>query len=257
MRRSRLPPLSPHAGRGGADLPTPPIVPADQTGTLFLVSLPIGNREDITLRALRVLRDVSLIVAENGSVARALLSHYQIVTETVSMRPRLGVPAREAALTHLEEGRAVALVADSGTPAVVDPGLKLIQEAIDRGYRVSAVPGATACLAALLVSGLSITPFSFLGVPPRRLPMRATFFARLAGVRQTLILYESPRYLRSTLTELSRILGNTTKIVVACDLTHTHERIFRGTIVAALTEFADDTVEGAYTLVVSQQPSAP
>ncbi|MCW3099806.1 MAG: rRNA small subunit methyltransferase [Chthonomonadaceae bacterium] len=225
------------------------------TGTLFVVSMPIGDPEDITLRALRILRGVSLIVAENARVSRAFLAPHSVSAEIVSLRARLGTPALAAALAHLDAGDDVALIADSGTPTVVDPGLRLIQLAIERDHRVTSLPGATACLAALALSGFSPTPFSFLGVPPRRLPQRTTFFSHLAGLDQTVVLYESPRYLHTTLTELSRCLGPTRKIVVACDLTHTNERIFRGTISAVLTEFAENTPSGACTLVVSGPPT--
>jgi 16S rRNA (cytidine1402-2'-O)-methyltransferase len=228
----------------------------NRTGTLFVVSVPIGDPEDITLRALRILRGVSLIVAENARVSRALLAPHSIAAEIVSLRARHGTPALAAALAHLDAGDDVALIADSGTPTVVDPGLRLIQRAIERDHRVTSLPGATACLAALTLSGFSPTPFCFLGVPPRRLPQRTTFFSHLAGLDQTVVLYESPRYLHATLTELSRCLGATRKIVVACDLTHTSERIFRGIISVALTEFADKTPSGAYTLVVSGPPSS-
>jgi 16S rRNA (cytidine1402-2'-O)-methyltransferase len=226
-------------------------------GTLSLVSLPIGDPDDITLRALRVLREVSLIVSEDVRAARMLLDRLQIETETVSMRARKGVPAHTAALARLSEGRDVALVVDAGTPALVDPGLPLIQAAILQGHRITAVPGATACFAALLVSGMAVTPFCFLGFPPRRDPKRTEFFDDLAAADQTIVLYESPRYMRSLLSELARRLGNSRKIVVACDLTHTNERIFRGTILAASKAFASGIPAGAYALVVSGEPDTP
>ncbi|MCW3053548.1 MAG: rsmI [Chthonomonadales bacterium] len=221
-----------------------------------MVSVPIGDPDDITLRALRVLRNVSLIVAENARISRRLLAHHAIETEIVSLGPRRGTPALAAALSHLEAGRDVALIADSGTPTVVDPGLHLIQAAIQQDYRVTAVPGASACLAALVLSGLPATPFRFLGVPPRKRSERSLFFIDLCAHPSTSVLYESPRYLRATLLALSRCLEETRKIVVVCDLTHTNERIFRGTMKTVLTEFKDTAFLGAYTLVISGKPSS-
>jgi len=221
-----------------------------------VVSVPIGDPDDITLRALRILRSVSLIVAENARISRGLLAHHAIRTEIVSLAPRHGTPALAAVLAHLEAERDVALIADSGTPTVVDPGLRLIQAAIQQGHRVTAAPGASACLAALVLSGLPTTPFRFLGVPPRDRAARRLFFLDLCAHPSTTVLYESPRGLRATMVDLSKRLEETRKIVVVCDLTHSNERIFRGTIIAALTEFQGTACIGAYTLVVSGRPSS-
>lgn len=255
MRSSRLPPRSADAEKGGSALSAPSSA-APPDGTLFVVSVPIGDPDDITLRALRVLRSVSLIVAENARISRNLLALHAIDTEIVSLAPRHGTPALAAALGHLGAGRDVALIADSGTPTVADPGLRLIQAAIQQNHRVTAVPGATACLAALVLSGLSATPFHFLGVPPRKRTERRLFFSALCAEPCTSVLYESPRCLRATLRELSDCLEATRKIVVVCDLTHTHERIFRGTMNSALTEFKDIAFLGAYTLIISGKPSS-
>ena len=255
MRRSRLPLSVIVPKERGTALPpsTPSAIP---TGTLFVVSLPIGNPEDITLRALRVLGSADLIVAENVRSLRSLLTDHPLAMEIVSLRPRHGDPALIQALACLREGRDVALVVDNGTPAFVDPGLKLIQAALQEGHRVTAVPGATACIAALTLSGLSPAPFSFFGFPPRSLPKRSDFFACIGACHLTLILYEYPRYLRSTLLELCRQLGGSRKIVVACDITHTKERIFRGTISEALAELAGGTQKGGYTLVIASASSS-
>lgn len=221
-----------------------------------MVSVPIGDPDDITLRALRILRSVSLIVAENARISRGLLTHHAIETEIVSLGPRHGVPALATALTHLEAGRDVALIADSGTPTVVDPGLRLIQAAIRQDHRVTAAPGASACLGALVLSGLPSTPFHFLGVPPRNRAERSLFFTDLSAYPSTAVLYESPRCLHATLVDLSNCLEETRKIVVACDLTLANERIFRGTINGALTEFKETVFIGGYTLVISGRPSS-
>ncbi len=238
-------------------VPTPmSTVLTRQVGTLFVVSLPTGNPEDITLRALRILRDVSLVVAENGRSARSLLDSYNIATEVVSQAPRGGHPARLAALSRLNDGHDVALVADSGTPTLVDPGLSLVALALKNGYRVTAAPGATACMTALAISGMPSSPFCFLGFPPRRDPERAAYFATVGRSGPTVVLYESRRLLRSTIAELTLQVENARKIVVACDLTHTNEWIFRGTISAAATEFAGHNPPGAYTIVVAGRPSS-
>ncbi len=245
-----MPPFSVDTEEGGNLLPAP-ASPSSPAGTLFVVSLPIGDPEDITLRALKVLRNVHLIVGEDPRIAQKALHAYDIATEIVSLLPRRGVPALSAALAQLEAGHNVALIADSGTPTVEDPGLRLIQAAIGLNHRVTAIPGASACLAALVLSGLPSTPFQFAGFPPRRHPERGTFFTKIAASGQTTVLYESHRYLRSTLSELGHHLGDLIKIVVGCDLTHTNERIFRGTILSATIEFADNTPICAYTLVIS------
>jgi 16S rRNA (cytidine1402-2'-O)-methyltransferase len=238
---------------GGSSFDPPP--QTRTSGTLFLVSLPIGNPEDITLRALRILREVGLIVAEDASATRALLSTFSIATPIDSLRPRHGVPARDAALAHLHAGRDVALVADSGTPLIVEPGSGLVQAALRDGARVTAAPGATACLAALVLSGLPTTPFVFLGFPPRRDPDRTEFFLRLPTRRETILLYESPAYLSATLAEIGRRIENNRKIVVACDLTHTSEQIFRGTISEAIAEYAGKIRPGSYAVVLSGKPA--
>ena len=256
MRHPHLPPTSAAANVGGIVIPAPTSLPSERVGTLYVVSLPIGDPDDITLRALRVLGDVSLIVAENATITRRFLHRCHITTETVSLRPRRGGPAQAAALLRLSEGRGVAVVVDSGTPTLVDPGLTLIQSALKHGHRVTAVPGASACLAALVISGMPTSPCLFLGRPPRHDPERSAFFAPLARIQSTVILYESPRYLRSTLTEIAQCLENTGKIVVACDLTHTTERIFRGTISAAVSAFAGNNAPGVYTIVVAGKPSS-
>jgi 16S rRNA (cytidine1402-2'-O)-methyltransferase len=238
-------------------VPTPmSTVPSTQVGALFIVSLPTGNPEDITLRALRILRDVSLVVAENGRSARSLLDSWNIDTEVVSQAPRGGRPAHIAALSRLNEGHDVALVADSGTPTLLDPGLSLVALALKNGCRVTAAPGATACMTALAISGMPSIPFCFLGFPPRREPERAAFFATVGRSGATVVLYESRRFLRSTVTELTRSVEKARKIVVACDLTHTNEWIFRGTISTAATKFAGHNPPGAYTVVVAGRTSS-
>lgn len=221
-----------------------------------MVSLPIGNPEDITLRALRLLQTVPLIVAEDARTLRRLLAGHPLATEILSIRPRGGVPAQEAALARLQSGGDVALVSDCGTPALVDPGQDIIRAAVARGHRVSAVPGASACLAALVLSGLPPSPFTFLGFPPRRLPGRTAFFARIAATTHTIVLYESARYLRATLRDLRRCLGDDSALVIGVNLTQTDEQIFRGSLSDAVAAFAAECPAGAYSLVIDRYASS-
>ncbi len=220
------------------------------SGTLFIVSIPIGNPEDITLRALRTFREADLLVAEDKRTAYSLLQAHRIQTEIVSVRPRYGVPALRRMLETLKSGGKVALIADAGTPCLADPGHLCVKAALEEGYMVTAVPGPSALLAALVLTGRAAAPFYFGGFPPRSRRARASFFETIALSAQTIVLYESPLRLSATLSDLHRQFGNEKEIFVAYNLTHTTERIFRGTLEEAAGEFGLTAPPGHYTLVI-------
>lgn len=220
------------------------------TGTLFLVAVPIGCPEDISLRALSVLRSVNGILAENPPVTRALLMHHGIEANVSAYRPRTDPECDSRALERLLAGEDLALVSDAGTPALVDPGQTLISAAVGQGIVVTPVPGAAAMIAALIASGLPTGRFVFDGSPPRSRTDRVQFFAALKNEPRTILLYESPAYLRSTLKMLTETLGAGRRICVAFRLTTTSERIFRGTLLEACDHFRKPA-RGEYALVVA------
>jgi 16S rRNA (cytidine1402-2'-O)-methyltransferase len=225
-------------------------------GTLYLVGTPIGNLEDITLRALRVLRDVSLIAAEDTRRTRGLLTHYDIhtplATYTDAYAPREGARRRRV-LDALAAGD-VALVSDAGMPGLADPGYALVQDALAAGYPVAVVPGASAPVTALVASGLSTTRFLFLGFLPRRTSERRALLAQVAREPGTLIAYETPQRLVETLADVVAALGATRAVVVARELTKLHEEFWRGTSAEALAHFTDVAPRGEITLLAAGAP---
>jgi len=198
-------------------------------GTLYICSTPIGNLEDITLRALRVLREVDLIVGEDSRHTRKLLSHYGIHTP---FAPSLfqGVEERrvEGVLQALREGKDVALVCDAGTPLISAPGYPLVRACLAEGIKVVPVPGASAFLAALVASGLPPDRFLFLGYLPRKSGPRKKVLERLSELPYTAILYESPHRVLSTLEELARLFPRR-PLVLARELTKVYEEFIHGT----------------------------
>jgi 16S rRNA (cytidine1402-2'-O)-methyltransferase len=216
--------------------------------TLFLVSTPIGNLEDITLRALRVLREVALIAAEDTRHTAKLLSHFDIRTPTTSFYEQVEQEKTPRLLARLAAGDSIALVSDAGTPGVSDPGYRLVIAALAAGVRVEAVPGASSLLAALVPSGLPTSAFSFVGFPPARRQARDRWLSALADRPETLILFEAPHRVRETLEAICRVLGNR-QIAVARELTKVHEEFLRGTVSAVLERLPSP--RGEFTLVLA------
>jgi len=219
-------------------------------GTLSLVAVPIGNPDDITLRALSVLRSADRIIAENPHVTKELLAYHHIETPTISYRPRLDADCDRTVLDLLLAGENLAFVSDAGTPALVDPGQTLIAAAVHLGIPVVPIPGATALIAALVAAGLPTERFLFDGSPPRTRADRHAFFAALAHEPRTIVLYESPAYLRSTLSTLTATLGANRPVVVAFRLTTSAEQFFRGTLTEAVSHFRKPR-RGDYALVIA------
>lgn len=217
-------------------------------GTLHVVATPIGNLEDITLRALRVLREADRILAEDTRRTRILLRHHGVDTPLVSFHAHNEEARAEQVLGWLAEGASLALVSDAGTPLVSDPGGRLVAAALEAGHEVVAVPGASAVLAALAASGLPALPFACLGFPPRRRAARRALFAAWRARPETLVLFESPRRVATTLEDLHAELG-ARRAVVARELTKLHEELVRGTLPELARRFAGGA-RGEVTIVV-------
>ncbi len=221
--------------------------------TLYVVSTPIGNLEDISLRALRVLREARLIAVEDTRHARVLLQRYEITTPTIAYYEHNKDERVPAILTALAEGD-VALISDAGTPGLSDPGYELITATLDAGHAVTAVPGASALLAALVVSGLPFAQFTYVGFPPRRSGERRKWFAALADEPRPVVLYEAPHRLRASLADLQTALGPDHAIVVARELTKLHEEVRRESIAAAIAHFAATDPRGEFVIIIPPLP---
>ena len=215
--------------------------------TLYVVGTPIGNLEDLSPRAARVLREVALVAAEDTRVTRRLLAHIGAHPRLVSFHEHNWRERLEQVLQAMEEGD-VALVSDAGMPGVSDPGRELVAAAAARGIRVESVPGPSAVTTALAVSGLPADAFMFLGFLPRRRRERQEKLREAAASSLTLVLFEAPHRLRATLEDISAIFGDL-PIAVCRELTKLHEEVFRGTAAAALEHF--DAPRGEFALVIA------
>lgn len=225
-----------------------------EKGSLYIVATPIGNLEDITLRAIRVLKSVDLIAAEDTRRSSRLLRHYEISTPTTSYHDFTRAEKRERILGLILEGKDVALISDAGTPGISDPGYRLVGEALSRGISVSAVPGPSVLTAALSVSGLATDCFYFTGYLPNRARARAACLRALKSRPETLVLYETPRRILASLQDMLEILGNR-RIAVIREMTKLHEEIFRGRVEEAQEHLRDKTrIRGEITLVVEGAP---
>jgi 16S rRNA (cytidine1402-2'-O)-methyltransferase len=200
------------------------------SGTLYIVATPIGNLEDITVRALRVLKEADLIACEDTRHTRKLLSHYQISRPTISYHEHNEHGRASELVARLEAGARVALVSDAGTPLVSDPGLRLVREAIERGIPVVPIPGASALTAAIAASGLATDQFIFAGfLPPKRTARRAKL-AELGALPMTIVFYEAPHRIKQTLADARELLGER-PVVIARELTKIHEEFIRGNLI--------------------------
>lgn len=215
-------------------------------GTLYVVATPIGNLEDITARALRVLREVALIAAEDTRRTSRLLARYAIGTPTTSLHEHNEARKTPAIIGRLRQGDDVALVSDAGTPTLSDPGGHLIQAAIDGGIRVEPIPGPSAAIAALAVAGLPTDRFTFLGFPPVRSNNRKRWFEAARSAGGTVVFFEAPHRIRRTLEELQRAIGDC-RVCVARELTKTHEELVRGPISDVLSGLG--VPRGEFTVV--------
>ena len=218
-------------------------------GTLYLVGTPIGNLEDIPLRALRVLETVALIAAEDTRRARVLLERYGITTPVTSYFEGNKERKLSSLLAALEEGD-VALISEAGMPGLSDPGYELVRAALEHEHPVVPIPGPSAPITALVVSGLPTDRFLYLGFLPRQPARRRALLGRVAELPWTLVLFEAPHRLRDSLADLEAALGGDRPVAVCRELTKRFEEVWRGTLAQARARFAEQEPRGEFTLVI-------
>ena len=219
------------------------------SGTLYIVATPIGNLEDITLRAIRVLKEVDLIAAEDTRHTRHLLDRYQIETQLTSYHDHNKEEKAPVLVARLLEGKSVALVSDAGTPGISDPGYFLINLAVDQKVPVVPIPGATAAIAALSISGLPTDSFVFEGFLPAKHTARLKRLQELAKEERTIIFYEAPHKIIRTVEDLLAVLGDR-RAVITRELTKIHEEAIRGTFSAILDHLHTGSIKGEFTIIV-------
>jgi 16S rRNA (cytidine1402-2'-O)-methyltransferase len=216
---------------------------------LYVVPTPIGNLEDITLRALRVLKEAGLILAEDTRTTRKLLNHYEISTRLQSYHIYNEHQVTTDVADRILAGETIALVSDAGTPSISDPGFMLVRACLERQVEVECLPGPTALIPALVNSGFPSDKFCFEGFLPHK-KGRKTRIAELAGERRTIVLYESPHRIIKTLHELQQAMGDERKCAVSRELTKLHEENLRGTFAGLLAHFARKEPKGEMVVVV-------
>jgi 16S rRNA (cytidine1402-2'-O)-methyltransferase len=221
-----------------------------EQGTLYLVATPIGNLEDMTFRAIRVLKEVDLIAAEDTRQTRKLLTHYDIHNRCVSYHEHNKRASGPELIRMLEQGQSIALVSDAGTPAISDPGYELVVAAVEAGITIVPVPGANAAIATLIVSGLSTEQFSFIGFLPREKKKRKLELDRWQSQQCTLLFYESPHRIKETLAHILELWGNR-DVCLGRELTKRHEEIWRGSLYDALLRLEQDGALGEFVVAIA------
>jgi 16S rRNA (cytidine1402-2'-O)-methyltransferase len=227
-------------------------------GVLYVVATPIGNLEDITLRALRILKEVDLIAAEDTRHSGQLLKHFQIETPLISYHAHNLAHRTPELVAKLQAGQTLALITDAGMPGISDPGETLVQACVTSGIQISPIPGATAAITALVASGLATDHFVFEGFLPSAKKERRQRLERLQQESRTMILYAAPHDLEHTLADLITVLGANRPITVAREITKRYEEFWRGSLHAALEHYRRHPAKGELTLVMAgcQQPAA-
>ncbi|MFN6572122.1 16S rRNA (cytidine(1402)-2'-O)-methyltransferase [Dendronalium sp. ChiSLP03b] len=223
-------------------------------GTLYVVGTPIGNLEDITFRAVRILQTVDMIAAEDTRHTGKLLQHFQIKTPQLSYHEHNRNSRVPELLEHLTNGKAIALVSDAGMPGISDPGYELVKACIEAGITVVPIPGASAAITALSAAGLPTNRFVFEGFLSPKAQQRREHLESLQTESRTLIFYESPHRLRETLQDLAEVWGSDRQIVLARELTKLYEEFWRGTIAEAIVHYSQREPQGEYTLLVAGTP---
>lgn len=224
-------------------------------GTLYVVATPIGNLEDVTLRALRTLREVSLIAAEDTRRTARLLQHYSISTRTTSLHAHNEHAKTRDLIARLKDGDSIALVSDAGTPLVSDPGHELVRAARAAGIRVEAIPGPSAVMTALSASGWGAEGFTFLGFPPNRSTARSGWFERLRLIGHTTVIFEAPHRLARTLDDLAETFGPSHEIAIGRELTKAHEELVVSPIYALKARFIEP--KGEFTILIPPKAPSP
>jgi 16S rRNA (cytidine1402-2'-O)-methyltransferase len=231
------------------ETPLPPLTP----GTLYLVATPIGNREDITLRALRTLRECDVVAAEDTRHTAGLLQHYGISKPLISYFKFNEARRSEEILERLGCGEKVALVTDAGTPGISDPGERVVRAVLDGGFRVESVPGPCALISALVASGLATEEFHFIGFLAHKSGQRRKELERLRPFKGTLVLYESPYRVEKVLAELADVFPER-PVVLAREITKKFEQFLRGTAAELLSQFQQRKLKGEFVVLVGPAP---
>lgn len=217
---------------------------------LYLVATPIGNLSDITLRALETLRQVDVIASEDTRKTGRLLHHFEISKPQISFHEHNEEKAGQKILRLLEEGQSVAVVSDAGTPGISDPGYSIVRKVIEAGLPLTMIPGATAVIMAVVLSGLPAHSFTFRGFPPRKSGKRQRFLAVDAASPHTLVFYESPYRLRAFLQDALAVYGDR-ETAVCNELTKLYETIHRGKLSEMIAHFAEEEPRGEYVVVIA------
>jgi 16S rRNA (cytidine1402-2'-O)-methyltransferase len=226
-----------------------------EPGSLYIVATPIGNLDDITFRALEVLRTVQRVAAEDTRHTRSLLQHFGIDKPLVSLHDHNEEQRAEELVSRLAAGESIALVSDAGTPLISDPGFRVVRRVRQAGFRVIPIPGACAAIAALCASGMATDRFRFIGFLPARSTARCEMLRELGRSPETLVFYESPRRLMEMLGDLAAVLGGDRQVAVAKELTKLHERIFQGAVRDAIVLFQDPSLQrGEFVVLVEGAP---
>lgn len=221
-----------------------------RTGKLYLCATPIGNLEDMSSRAIRILREADLIAAEDTRNSIKLLNHFEIKTPITSYHEFNKIEKAKLLVRKMLEGMTIALITDAGTPGISDPGEELVKQCIEASIEVTSVPGPAAFVNALIISGMPTRRFVFEAFLPADKKERRTVLNELVDETRTIIIYEAPHRLVKTLTELSDVLGGDRKIAVIKELTKKHETVYRSHIQEAVSYYTDNDPRGEYVLVI-------
>jgi len=224
------------------------------TGFLYLVATPIGNLEDITFRAIKVLQSVDIIAAEDTRHTGKLLKYYQINTPTLSYHQHNHQSRVKELLTKLEDGLSIALVTDAGTPAISDTGYHLVSACIEHQIKIIPVPGAIAAINGLIASGLSSERFCFEGFLPQKKKEKEQLLKDLQAEKRTMIFYEAPHRLLKTLADFDEYFGENRRLTLARELTKLHEDFWYGTIKGAIASYQDHNPKGEFTIIIEGNP---
>lgn len=219
-------------------------------GELYLCATPIGNLDDMTFRCIRILKEADVIAAEDTRNSIKLLNHFEIKTPMTSYHEFNKVEKARILVDKMRSGETVALITDAGTPGISDPGEELVRQCIEAGIKVTPVPGAAACINALIMSGMPTRRFCFEAFLPSDKKEKADVLSQLKTEQRTIIIYEAPHRLIRTLTELESALGGARKIAVCKELTKRHETVYRDTIAGALSYYTENEPKGEYVLVI-------
>jgi 16S rRNA (cytidine1402-2'-O)-methyltransferase len=221
-----------------------------QPSTLYVVGTPIGNLEDMTFRAVRVLGQVDVIAAEDTRHSGKLLKHFQIATPQLSYHEHNRQQRLPELLNRLQRGQAIALITDAGMPGISDPGYDLVRDVLAAGFSVIPIPGVSAVVTALCAAGLNTERFSFEGFPPVKAKARKSWLGDLQSETRTMVFYESPHRLRNTLADFHEVFGGDRPLVLARELTKIHEEFWRGTLTEAAHRYQDCMPQGEFTIVL-------